>query len=426
MRQTDFTVGNVLRCKRDLRRRLLFLRASNAPYSYQLRIIMKDRRLRRDIKSINLRSLSISINSFNISIYSDESALRDFRFQIKDLARISDTMGWVYGKTERNGYTCVPFTACCILLRRMASPCRWADVEYLFGMRSSTLSEVLWEVLESFYEAQGHLLLDLKEGLLVQRAEMCADSITNAGAPLDSFVGFIDCTKIKMTRPGGHGGLQRSCYSGHKRFHCLIYQAVTTPDGLLFNLYGPEVGRRHDLTLLRQSGLQDSLQNCLHINGRQFYIYVDAAYVLKPWLQVAFPRAGASLERQILNTRMSGVRIAVEWNYKDLKQLWSLNDFPRALKVRQGPIGLIYTASALLINFKTCLEGGGQVQAYFKCPPPPSLSTLTQNKFTCQAHSLHATSAFPQDPTTPPTSCSSPPWPNSAPPCHLQPSSPPN
>ena len=44
------------------------------------------------------------MNSFNINIYSDESALQDFRFQIKDIARVSDAMGWNAGKTVRNGY----------------------------------------------------------------------------------------------------------------------------------------------------------------------------------------------------------------------------------------------------------------------------------------------------------------------------------
>ena len=44
------------------------------------------------------------------------------------------------------------FTACCIVLRRMASPCRLVDLEYTFGMPSSALIEVFWEVLESFYE----------------------------------------------------------------------------------------------------------------------------------------------------------------------------------------------------------------------------------------------------------------------------------
>ena len=277
-------------------------------------------------------------------------------------------MGWNAGKTIRNCYKCIPFTACCIVLQRMASPRRWADLEYTFGMRSSALSEVFWEVLEK----QGHLVLDLQEGLLARRAEMYAESIHKAGAPLDSCVGFIDCTKIQMSRPGGHSSLQRSCYSGHKRFHCLMYQTVSTPERLIFHLYGPEVGRRHDLTLLRESKLQDRLQVCLKINGSQFYIYGDAAYMIRPWLQVAYPRTGATPDRQTLNSNISGVCVAVEWNYKDLKQMWSFNDFPRALKVRQSPLGLIHTASAILLNFKTCIEGGGQLQAYFKCPHPSS------------------------------------------------------
>lgn len=33
----------------------------------------------------------------------------------------------------------------------------------------------------------------------------------------------------------------------------------TTPDGLLFYIYGPEVGQRHDMTLYRESGLDGIL-----------------------------------------------------------------------------------------------------------------------------------------------------------------------
>ena len=87
-------------------------------------------------------------------------------------------------------------------------------------------------------------------------------------------------------------------------------------------------------------------------------------------MQIAFPRSGAKAEEEAYSTLMSAVRVAVEWNDKDLKQLWSLNDFSGALKVRQSPIGLLYIPSALVLNFKTCLEAGGEVQAHFKCPPP--------------------------------------------------------
>ena len=50
-------------------------------------------------------------------------------------------------------------------------------LEYTFGMRSCALSEVFWEVLESFYEKQGHIVLDLQVGLLVRRADMSDESI---------------------------------------------------------------------------------------------------------------------------------------------------------------------------------------------------------------------------------------------------------
>lgn len=87
---------------------------------------------------------------------------------------------------------------------------------------------------------------------------------------------------------GGIGTLQRARYSGHKRFHCLVYQTVTTPDGLVLPMYGPEVGRRHDMILYREIGIDTQLLQSLLIDGKQYCIYGDAEYVL---IQVAFPKA---------------------------------------------------------------------------------------------------------------------------------------
>lgn len=72
----------------------------------------------------------------------------------------------------------------------------------------------------------------------------------------------------------------------------------------------------------------------------------------------------------MFNTEMSKVREAVEWSYKDLKQMLTRNDFARSLKVRQASISLMFTASTVLLNFKTCLKNVGQVGAYFDCPSP--------------------------------------------------------
>ena len=56
----------------------------------------------------------------------------------------------------------------------------------------------------------------------------------------------------------------------------------------------------------------------------------------KAWTKSAFPSIGATEAHELYNTLMSAIRVSVEWNYKDLKQLWSFTDFPRALKVRQA------------------------------------------------------------------------------------------
>lgn len=108
------------------------------------------------------------------------------------------------------------------------------------------------------------------------------------GYPLDRCVGFIDCTKIKMCRPGGHPSFQYAVYSGHKRIPSLIYRSTSTPKGIMFTLLGPDAGNRLDLTLYYNIGWGEILENALFINGIQYYIYGDKRYVLRPWMRPQF------------------------------------------------------------------------------------------------------------------------------------------
>jgi len=80
-----------------------------------------------------------------------------------------------------------------------------------------------------------------------ERAALYAEKIEGTGAYLDRCVGFIDGTAIFIAQPGG--GLQRAGYSGHKRKHAVKFQCVLTPVGLIFHLFGPWEGRRHDMIL---------------------------------------------------------------------------------------------------------------------------------------------------------------------------------
>ena len=67
---------------------------------------------------------------------------------------------------------------------------------------------------------------------------MYAESIPRRVWKLTTYVEFIDGTKIRIAGPSGQVH-QRAFYGGDKRIHRLSYQTVTTPDALIFHLYGP-------------------------------------------------------------------------------------------------------------------------------------------------------------------------------------------
>lgn len=258
------------------------------------------------------------------------------------MGRIVELCNWTTGRTKSSRYVVEPLTAVCVALRKLSYPTLWKGLQEMFGMRASALCKVFYEVIESLVEEHGHLLETFRLPLLAARAETYAKSIKEQVVPLDNCVGFIDCTKIQMSRPGGRCALQRSVYSGHKRFHCLIYKAITTPDGVMFYMYGPEVGRRHDMTLYRESGIGPTLEEGIFINGKQYCIFGNAAYILRAWLQTTYPQTNATASELAYNQAMSAVREAVEGTYKDVIQLWTSQDFKRGMMVKKSPLALLY------------------------------------------------------------------------------------
>ena len=49
-------------------------------------------------------------------------------------------------------------------------------------------------------------------------------------------------------------------YNGDKQVHAMKFHGVVMPNVLFANLSGPFVGKRHDSTMLCQSGLLQSLE----------------------------------------------------------------------------------------------------------------------------------------------------------------------
>lgn len=368
MNQKSFQLHRVLAKRRQLLRRYQRCLRGGSTFLqavYRRRL----RRICRDIKMIRTRSMEISSHVFNINGYSNEACLRDFRFLPHELPKISELVDFG-GRTSRNRYICAPMTATCILLRRLAYPTRWADLEHMFGMHKSRPSEVFHEAVNSLYANHAELVTTFRTDLLRERASLYSKAVEESGGPLDCCVGFIDGTKLKIAKPGGPAVIQQSVYSGHKRQHCLTFQTVSTPDGLIFHIYGPMEGRRSDNYLYYKSEIDSFLQDNMKIDGKQYCIYGDQAYVLRPWMQVGYPRRQATPEQLRYNAEMNAARIAVEWSYGEVKASWATQDYARKLQTGTVPVGKLYILCVLLRNFKTCLGHSTIATGHFQCTPP--------------------------------------------------------
>ena len=286
--------------------------------------------------------------------------------------RLVAVMGWPSSRTctRRNRYSCNPLIATCVILRRLAAPARWSDLEELFGKHASQLSEIFWEGLECLLNAREHLLTGpICPNFMGTRLAGYANAINRISNTLPNCVGFIDGTVIGIARPKGNLA-QWVVYNGHKRKHALKYQAVNTPDGMIVHLHGPIEGRRHDWTLYIRSGLDEMFLKCWFIKGElSICIYGDSGYNARWFMEVQFQGATLTAAQKAFNSAMSGVRISVEWVFKEPKMYFATVDFKRKMKIFESPIGMLYTGSMLLSNFRNCLYPN-QISQYFGVVPP--------------------------------------------------------
>ncbi|KAJ8909943.1 hypothetical protein NQ315_004010 [Exocentrus adspersus] len=143
---------------------------------------------------------------------SDDIVKNIFRFtrehllRLVCLLRLPDT---IYCET---GHTITGLTALCIVLRRLSYPNRLNDLILMFGLSPQSLSQIIKTTLNI---------------IVAERAER---AVTAKGGAIPTCWGFIDSTAKAICRPTLD---QELYYSGHKRYHCLKYQSVICPDGVI-------------------------------------------------------------------------------------------------------------------------------------------------------------------------------------------------
>ena len=291
-----------------------------------------------------------------------------FRFEQGDIKRLHHALRMPAKIVCPNGTVAHGIEGLLIMLRRLVYPNRLSDLTHLFQRSESELSYIINETVRIVYDTHSHLLRDLGQDWLSRdNLEGFANVVQAAGSPLHNCWGFIDGTVRPICRPTYN---QRYLFTGHKRLHGLKFQSITTPNGLIANMFGTIEGRRHDSGMLTESGLLPQLeQHMTMADGNVYSLYGDPAYPLKPHLIAPFRGANLSAQERLFNKRMSAVRTSVEWNFGKVVTLFGFLDFKRNLKLYLQPVAKYYLVGALLTNCHTCLYGN-ETSSFFGVDPP--------------------------------------------------------
>lgn len=293
-----------------------------------------------------------------------ESSLVFFRFTEQDVYLLLNKLEFPsHFITTKNRYRASGLEGLCILLRRLAYPSRLADLLRVFGRSSPELSEIFLEVQEFVY-SKWCRLLDFKPQHFQHWLPNLAEVVERKGSPFDNLVGFIDGTGRPICRPSRQ---QKAFYSGHHRRHELKYQGIVLANGLLF-VFGPVNGSRHDMHMLRQSGLLEAFPQ-MKSGDRQFILFGDAGYASCEYIKTP-RRRPATREDRHFNLVTSRLRQPVEWAFKDVSSNFSILDMRPQQVVLKSPIAQSYLVACFLTNCKACILGYNQTSLYFQTAPP--------------------------------------------------------
>ncbi|ETV91409.1 hypothetical protein H310_14076 [Aphanomyces invadans] len=236
----------------------------------------------------------------------DANALSDYQFDVAGIKELGFALGLPAVIVTETRNRVHRDEAMCIVLGHLTIPVRLHTMSTTFGRSRSSLCEIFHHVIIKLYDRWGSLLY-LNKKLLAQNMDRYCDAVTAKGAPLSNVFGFIDGTTLQTCRISSTGSgenLQWQVYCGHKRIHCLNYQAVTAPDGICLHFFGPVEGRQHDATMLRHSGLMEQFANDRFLfEGK--VMYGDLAYGIMPFLLSGFKGNSLTAKRQEFNKWMS-------------------------------------------------------------------------------------------------------------------------
>ena len=200
----------------------------------------------------------------------------------------------------------------------------------VFGGDTATQSRALHYFINSMEERFNHLVTDNLEwwyanGFFERSAMAIGEKLDPDNEQGMNMVShFIDCNCLETERVGGgpaEGGanaarwdphIQRSFYNGWKSMNGLKHQTVDDACGFTVDCYGPASLRRNDLTLLRESDINDRFARLQIHAPVDFIIFGDSAYRRRSHCRSYFSVLENVIDSARWNRRMKRLRISID------------------------------------------------------------------------------------------------------------------
>ena len=194
-------------------------------------------------------------------------------------------------------------------------------------------------------------------------------------APLKNCVGYLDGSNQYISKPHLAQGI---LFNGHKRRHCVKWQGLMLPNGIMPMPFGPCNGKNHDALMLDRSGVVRIMRRICRSLGRTFQLYGDPAYPQSPWIGGPFRHTRLNADQEDFNVRMSSTRISNEWGFGKVKLNWAYLDLENGHKLFLNDVQKYWPVAQILTNCHTCLYGS-QTAEYFDVKPPELEEYLSNN-----------------------------------------------
>ena len=163
---------------------------------------------------------------FSVDEWRDVECKTELRFAQKHLPELCECLG------IPEKITCVQKTVCggmeglCILLKRLAYPCRYTDMVHRFGRNPTELYLIFNTMIDFINDYHNHRLRSWDQFFLQpNQLYSYVEAVHHLGAPLGNCFGFIDGTVRGIARPQEH---QRVMCNGHKKMHSIKFRVLSS------------------------------------------------------------------------------------------------------------------------------------------------------------------------------------------------------